>query len=147
MDLFAESVSFELAQLDPSIIVKLIPIHGGVKSTNFRNSSNSSDVLARWQKEHENQSDEVKDMVKQYGAYAQKVFSVYAELSARSMEVEEPAGKIYEAASDGQTKLRYFESGDTGGDLLKARMRGGKEGEALDDIDGRYVDFLRGRFA
>lgn len=147
MELFAESLSFELSHLNPPVIVKLIPIHGAVNSTNFLNSSNSSNVVASWQTEPENQSDKVRDMAKKYGAYAQKAFSVYAELSARTIDVEEPANKVYEAATDGQTKLRYFESGNTGGELLKTRMKEGKEGESLDDIDRRYMDYLWGLFA
>ncbi|KAH7324872.1 hypothetical protein B0I35DRAFT_171398 [Stachybotrys elegans] len=139
LDLFAESLSFELAQLDPPIITKLIPIHGGVKSTNFRNSSNSNNVFAP-------ATDEDRAVAGRYKDYASKVFSIFGEMSGRAMEIEKPAEVIFKAATEEGRKLRYFVSGEDGGELLNARMKGRQEGESLDDCDEKWVAYFRSRF-
>ena len=137
LDLFAESVSYELAATN--IITKIVVPHGGIKSTNFAASSNAAPITTLLSTRT--------DLQKRYGAYVGKVFGVMGSMATESMPVTKPAEKIFEAATDGTMKLRYFVAPEGGGANLAARMAGTRDGENLDDADERYMEFMRSKFA
>ncbi|KAJ9157887.1 hypothetical protein NKR23_g267 [Pleurostoma richardsiae] len=142
LNLFAETVSYELAQLSPPVTVKIVVPHGGVQSTNFLKTAQ---VASDFREDAEGKAKRAATE-KLYGAYAAKVLTVFGGMAGASMAVEEPAMKIYEAVTDGTNKLRYFISGKDGGRDLRARMSGMREGEDLDAADDRYMSSMRGQF-
>ncbi|KAK3303155.1 uncharacterized protein B0T15DRAFT_576566 [Chaetomium strumarium] len=146
LNLFAESVSYELGAISPPVTVKLVVVHGGVRSTNFLASSNSARARsnAGGNSAADNNSVAVQE---RYGAYTAKVLERFAPLAAGSMAVEDPAQTILGAATDGKTKLRYLRRGKDGGRNLLARMEGMKEGEGPDDADERYMEKMISFFA
>ncbi|POR33084.1 hypothetical protein TPAR_06716 [Tolypocladium paradoxum] len=140
LDLFAEAVSYELGALSPNPVkVKLVVPHGGVQSTNFSSSSNSATVL-----------DLIgKDLIlaERYGAYAAKAMGTFGQMATKSMPVTRPAERIWEAATDGKTKLRYFVAGEDGGANMDRRFVVKRENESAEDADERYVTSMRDVYA
>jgi NAD(P)-dependent dehydrogenase (short-subunit alcohol dehydrogenase family) len=146
LNLFAESISYELAVINPPVTVKLVVVHGGVRSTNFLATSNSAQALNNSGGATTGNSKSA--VARQlYGTYTEKVLERFARIATGSMAVEAPAETILEAATDGKTKLRYFKGGKDGGRNLLARMEGMKEGESPDDADERYMEKMRSFFA
>ncbi|KAK4234740.1 hypothetical protein C8A03DRAFT_37460 [Achaetomium macrosporum] len=146
LNLFVESVSYELATISPPVTAKLVVIHGGVRSTNFSASSNSVQVISNLGGNFRGDNRSVV-LQQRYSAYAAKVLERFTQLATGSMAVEDAAETILEAATDGKTKLRYFKGGKDGGRNLLARMEGMKEGEGPDEADERYMEKMRSFFA
>ncbi len=145
--MFVESVSHELGALNPPVVVKLIVVHGAVEGTNFGQSSNSTPILGYWTAEEDDRGKPEKAKMQQrYGEYTARVFKAYANITAGGMPTEAPAKKIFEAATDGTKKLRYFIGGSEKGAPLMVRMDGMKEGEDLDAADDRYFQWMVRRF-
>ncbi|KAF4949057.1 hypothetical protein FGADI_9166 [Fusarium gaditjirri] len=136
LELFSESLRFELATFDPPIQVKVVVPDGGISQTNFMSTSASMlpDV-----KKASNMTDDVKETYKSYMA---TVFENFASMSATNMEAVEVADRIVEAATDDKpNRLRYFVGpGGKPSLLLSKRMAGPeKEEDMPDDIDGRFI--------
>ncbi|KAI3318256.1 NAD(P)-binding protein [Xylariaceae sp. AK1471] len=148
LNLFAESVSHELGALNPPVTVKIIVIHGGVKGTNFNNSSNSAPVLDSGEARGGSQDNpHMMEMQQRYGAYAARVFNTFGSIATGSMPVDTPAKRIFEAATDGTKKLRYFIGGSEEEQPILARMKGMKEGDDEDAADDRYFQWMKNKFA
>ncbi|PNP82114.1 hypothetical protein FNYG_04303 [Fusarium nygamai] len=136
LELFSESLRFELAAFNPPIQVKVVVPDGGISQTNFMSTSASMlpDV-----KKASNMIDEVKDI---YKSYIATIFENFASMSATNMEAVEVANRIVEAATDVKPdRLRYFVGpGGKPSLVLSKRMAGPeKEGDMPDDIDGRFI--------
>ena len=118
---FSEAVSYELAS--QNIIVKIIEPHGGIASTNFGQRSS-----------HEAASNTA---LPDYDAFVQRTNEAFATMrDAIMMDATDVARAIYEATTDGTTRLRY-RVGDESRDLIRAH----------DDLsDEEYVAFMRARF-
>ncbi len=98
LDMFTEGVQYELAALDPPVIIKLVVPHGGIQSTNF--GSNAAAKLKPLQSSA--------DLVLKYGAFAQRSQAKFSQMAGHSMPIEMVAEKVWDAATDGSSKLRYF---------------------------------------
>jgi NAD(P)-dependent dehydrogenase (short-subunit alcohol dehydrogenase family) len=118
---FSEAVAYELAS--QNIAVKLVIPHGGVSSTNF------SERSAR---------DRAADAsLAEYDNFVARTNEAFVRMTAaRTKSSEEIAQVIYEAATDGTSRLRYLVGDDTRG-FVKARRE-------MSDQD--YIDFMRSRF-
>jgi NAD(P)-dependent dehydrogenase (short-subunit alcohol dehydrogenase family) len=118
---FSEALAFELLAL--GIVVKLVEPHGGVGATNFNRRA-----------ETERGVDPALD---DYQEFVQRTAEAFAGMSAaRLLDSSDVAEVVYEAATDGTTRLRYLVGHDTRG-FIKARAE-------LSDQD--YVDFMRDHF-
>ncbi|MDR3460031.1 MAG: SDR family oxidoreductase [Verrucomicrobiae bacterium] len=118
---FSESLAFELAS--QNIAVKLIEPSGGVSSTNFGKRLG----------EERAQTAAPAD----YDAFIGATNAAYGAMRASRMVTSaEVAQVIYEAATDGTARLRYFIGEDVGGFVAA------KQGM----VDQDYVDFMRARF-
>jgi NAD(P)-dependent dehydrogenase (short-subunit alcohol dehydrogenase family) len=118
---FTESLAFELAA--QNIVVKLVEPSGGVTHTAFS---------ARMAAEHALLADQP-----DYEAFAARTAAAFAGMrAARKVSAEEVAAVIYEAATDGKSRLRYFTGEDVGGFVQAKR----------DLSDEAFLAFMRGRF-
>jgi NAD(P)-dependent dehydrogenase (short-subunit alcohol dehydrogenase family) len=117
---FSESLAYELAS--QNIVVKLVEPSGGVTSTSF------SERMGR-ERDGASPAD-YKDFIARTGA------AFAGMLSARKTSADEVAQVIYDAATDGTSRLRYFTGEDTGG-FAKAKRE-------MSDQD--YIQFMRSRF-
>jgi NAD(P)-dependent dehydrogenase (short-subunit alcohol dehydrogenase family) len=118
---FTESLAFELAA--QAIVVKLVEPSGGVTDTAFSARMAAEHALLAVQPDYE--------------AFADRTAAAFAGLrAARKVSAEEVAGVIYEAATDGKSRLRYFTGEDVGGFVQAKR----------DLSDEAFLAFMRGRF-
>ena len=119
---FTEAVSYELAA--QGIVVKLVEPYGGVDGTAFQMRADA-----------ERGTDPA---LSAYDAYAAQVAAAYARLPAVQLNAAiDVARKVFEAATDGTEKLRYFVGHDTRGFLAARRA-------VADDDDMRA---MRAKFA
>ena len=118
---FSEALAYELAS--QHIAVKIVEPHGGVTSTRFSERS---------------ASDTVRDPgLHDYDAFIARTNEAFARMTAaRATTSDDVAGVIYEAATDGTTRLRYLVGDDSRG-MIKARQ---------DLPDQQYVDYMRAFF-
>lgn len=118
---FSESLAYELAS--QNIIVKLVEPSGGVSGTHFGNR-----MIAE-RAETATPAD--------YNEFIAHTGTVFAGMASRRMiTTDEVAQVIYDAATDGTNRLRYFCGGDSGG-LVKAKR---------ELSDKQFVEFMRSRF-
>ncbi|MGA2603349.1 MAG: SDR family oxidoreductase [Verrucomicrobiia bacterium] len=118
---FSEALSYELAS--QNIAVKIIEPHGGVTSTNF--SERSDRDLAR------------DASLTDYDDFVARTKAAFARMTAaRTTSADNVARVIYEAATDGTSRLRYLVGDDSRG-FIKARQQ-------MSEQD--YVDFMRSHF-
>ncbi|KAI0074183.1 3-oxoacyl-reductase [Panus rudis PR-1116 ss-1] len=119
---FTESLAYELAPLN--IFVKSVIPHGGVSSTNFgRRNPFSPDELAK---------------APEYGPFVQKTMEHYRKLiGGIQVSSAEVAKAIYDAATDGTEKLRYFIGQDNRG-FLKARYQTTSDDEYIAHMRSYY---------
>jgi NAD(P)-dependent dehydrogenase (short-subunit alcohol dehydrogenase family) len=118
---FSESLAYELAS--QNVAVKLVIPHGGVTGTRF--SERSAEERAGAQ------------MPQDYQDFMMRMRQSYTEMvAARTQSAEDIAEVIWEAATDGTDRLRYFVGDDSRG-FIKARR---------ELPDQEYVDFMRSRF-
>ena len=120
---FTEALAYELAA--QGITVKSVIPHGGVTATNFiarANADAGRDPAA----------------AADYAGWIQKTMGQYGKMVAgRSISADDVAAVIFEAATDGKDKLRYFVGNDTRG-FIKARYES--------NTDEEYVAHLRSFF-
>ena len=136
LDMFTECVQYELAAIKQPIAVKLVVPHGGIQSTNFGQSAFAR--IAPLETEPE--------LAQKYGPFIQSSMAKFGKIGTQSMPVEMVAGKVFEAATDGRPKLRYFVASAEGGQQLRKRMEGAVGGESLDETDDKYNTFMRDFF-
>jgi len=118
---FSESLAYELAS--QNIIVKLIEPHGGVTSTRFN--------------ERAAQDNAKDDSLVDYEDFAIQTADAFADMSAvRTINSDDVAKVIFQAATDNTNRLRYLVGNDTRG-FIKARQE-------LSDDD--YIEFMRSKF-
>ena len=118
---FSEALSYELAS--QNIIVKIVEPSGGVTNTSF------SERMAR-----ERSSEAA---LKDYESFVTGANAVFAGMQAkRRTSADEVAQVIYDAATDGATRLRYF-CGEDVGNFVQARQT---------MPDGDFLHFMRSRF-
>ncbi len=119
---FSESLAYELAS--QNIIVKIIEPSGGVTGTNF------SERMGR---ERADQGATPPD----YNAFVARTSAAFASMgAARKTSADEVAQVIYNAATDGTSRLRYF-TGEDAGSFVQAKRERSDQG---------YIDFMRARF-
>lgn len=118
---FSEALSYELLAL--GIVVKIVEPHGGVSATNF-NERVAADLPA----------DAALD---DYRVFMQRSMEAFARMSAaRLIDAKDVAQVVYEAATDGTTRLRYLVGNDTRGFVnTRAELP-----------DQEYVEFMRKHF-
>ncbi|MFZ1055957.1 MAG: SDR family NAD(P)-dependent oxidoreductase, partial [Opitutaceae bacterium] len=117
---FTESVAYELAS--QNVIVKMIE-PGGVLSTNFGRRSGA---------ESANNA-----VLPDYDAFVAHVGAVFDSLGAERLATEDDVARVvYEAATDGKSRLRYVATDDIK-PLVKSRR------ETSED---EYMAFMRARF-
>jgi NAD(P)-dependent dehydrogenase (short-subunit alcohol dehydrogenase family) len=117
---FSESLAYELAS--QNIGVKLVEPSGGVTNTNF---------VERLSKE------QTPDVPPDYETFVSNTRAVYSGMQgARKTSAEAVAEVIFEAATDGTRRLRYF-TGEDSGDFAKAKRE-------MPEPD--YLDFMRAKF-
>ena len=118
---FSESLAYELAS--QNIVVKIVEPSGGVTSTNF------SERMGKEQAEGASLAD--------YEGFVANTNAIFASMRAgRKTSAEEVAQVIYDAATDGTNRLRYFTGEDVG--------NFGQSKQEMSDQD--YVNFMRARF-
>ncbi|KAF7536841.1 hypothetical protein G7Z17_g12981 [Cylindrodendrum hubeiense] len=137
MNLFMESLVYEMEAVDPPIKVKLVCPHGGITETNF---SQTSMQLAGM--------DQMAPGVhERYGAFMKRTMQRFGVMQGQSMSAVEAAETVWTAATDQDaTKLRYFVGPRDGGLNLQRRMRGGQTGEDADEVDRRYMEDMRATY-
>ncbi|KPM40940.1 hypothetical protein AK830_g5579 [Neonectria ditissima] len=117
MNLFMESLVYEMEGADPPIEVKLV-LAGMDQMT--------------------------PDLQGRYGAFVGRTMQILGGLQGQSMTAACAAETVWTAATDDQPgKLRYFVGPRDGGMNLQRRMRGGQPGEDLDEVDKRYMDDMK----
>ena len=117
---FSESLAYELAS--QNIAVKLVEPSGGVTNTNF---------VERMGKE------QTPDVPPDYQTFVANASAVYSGMqNARKTSAEEVAAVIFEAATDGTQRLRYF-TGEDSGDFIKAKRE-------MPEKD--HLNFMRAKF-
>ncbi|CAM1506692.1 Fc.00g063330.m01.CDS01 [Cosmosporella sp. VM-42] len=136
MNIFMESLMYEMEGVIPSIKVKIVCPHGGITETNFGQTSTQLAGLDKMTPE----------MQMQYGPSVQNTMQRFVAMQTHSMSAREAAEVIYTAAVDESAKLRYFIGPKDGGKNLQTRMQGGQLGEDPDEIDKRYMDAMRESF-
>lgn len=118
---FSEALAYELAP--QNIVVKLVEPSGGVSRTDF-----GKRVAAE-----RAQTNPPPD----YEKFTARASAAYAAIAARRMiTAAEVAQVIYDAATDGTRRLRYFCGEDTGG-IVQARRATPEE---------NFLEFMRARF-
>lgn len=119
---FSEALSYELAAL--GIAVKIVVPHGGITATTFLDNAaraNADDPA-----------------IPDYDAFVAGAREIFAGMAAtRTTSSDDVARTLFEAATDGSDRLRYFVGSDPRG-FLHAKQN-------LPDAD--YVAFLRAFFA
>jgi len=116
---FSESLSYELAPFN--IVVKIVE-PGGV-STNF--GKRSSDEAAQ------------NAALADYDAFVAGANAIFAKLRAQRLASDQDVARvIFEAASDGTTRLRYVATNDIL-PIVKARRETSEE---------KYIEFMRSQF-
>jgi NAD(P)-dependent dehydrogenase (short-subunit alcohol dehydrogenase family) len=119
---FSESLAYELAS--QNIVVKIVEPSGGVTGTRF------SERIGQEHAENASLMD--------YDGFVARTGAVFAGRRAgRKTSADEVARVIYDAATDGTDRLRYFIGEDVGG-FVKARRE-------MSEAD--YVRFMRSRFS
>jgi NAD(P)-dependent dehydrogenase (short-subunit alcohol dehydrogenase family) len=118
---FSEALAYELAS--QNIVVKLIEPSGGVTGTKFSE---------RMGAEHSQDA-----ALADYDQFVARTSAIFAGRTAtRKTSAEEIAQVIYDAATDGTDRLRYFSGEDVGGFAQAKREKSDEE----------YVTFMRARF-
>jgi hypothetical protein len=136
MNIFMESLVYEMEGVNPPIWVKLVCPHGGISETNFGQTSMQMAGLDKM-------TPEIKE---RYGAFVERTLQRFGAMRGQSMAASEAAMTIWTAATEDSTKLRYFVGPRDGGKNLERRMQGGEAGEDADEVDKRYMDGMRGTF-
>jgi len=118
---FSESLACELAS--QGIAVKIVEPSGGVTSTNF------SERMGR---------EQTQESLADYDEFVARTNAVFSGMRAgRKTSADEVAQVIYDAATDGTNRLRYF-TGEDVVDFVKAKW----------EMSGQdYVNFMRSRFS
>jgi NAD(P)-dependent dehydrogenase (short-subunit alcohol dehydrogenase family) len=118
---FSESLAYELAS--QNIVVKIVEPHGGVTQTQF--TDRSTQGMAQ------------DPPIASYDGFVTRTQQAFAHMAAaRTTSAEVVAQAVYDAATDGTTRLRYLVGDDVRG-FLKARQE-------LADQD--YVERMRSHF-
>lgn len=118
---FTEALSYELAA--QGIAVKLVIPHGGVGNTRF--SERSAEEFAGL------------EPIADYDAFVERTHAAFAAMrGARSLNSDDVAAIIVEAATDGSDRLRYLIGDDSRGFVRARRER----------ADQDYVNFMRSHF-
>ncbi|RMJ15511.1 hypothetical protein CDV36_004817 [Fusarium kuroshium] len=136
MNIFMESLVYEMEGVNPPIRVKLVCPHGGISETNFGQTSMQMAGLDKM-------TPEIKE---RYGAFIERTLQRFGAMRGQSMTASEAAMTVWTAATEDSTKLRYFVGPRDGGKNLERRMQGGEAGEDADEVDKRYMDGMRGTF-
>jgi short-subunit dehydrogenase len=124
---FTEGLSYELAS--QNLVTKLVVPHGGITQTAF---------LARTGQEMPRGSEEVE---KAYDEFNKKTAAAFGRMVAGSVtSSDEVAQTIFEAATDGTDRLRYFVGNDARGFL---KIRYGEKGERAAE---EYITAMRKYF-
>ena len=124
---FTEGLSYELTS--QNLAAKLVIPHGGITDTAF---------VTRTRQEMPQGSDEVKQA---YEDFNKKTTAAYGRMIAGSMtSADQVAQTIFEAATDGTDKLRYFIGNDARGFL---KVRYGKNAEQTAE---EYITAMRKYF-
>ena len=134
MNLFMESLVYEMQAVKPPIQVKLVCPHGGITETNFNQTSMQLAGLDQM----------APGVQKRYGALIERTMQRFGAMQGQSMSAGEVAETVWTAATDHDlTKLRYFVGPRDGGVNLQRRMEGGQAGEDADEVDKRYMESMR----
>ncbi|KAI5466224.1 hypothetical protein BGZ63DRAFT_400622 [Mariannaea sp. PMI_226] len=138
MNLFMESFMYEMEGVDDSPIeVKIVCPHGGIKETNFNQTTMNHSTMDKMTPEAQ----------ASYGPLIQKTMQKFGSMSGRSMSSADAAETVWIAATDDDaSKLRYFVGPPGGGANLQLRMQGGADGEDADEVDQRYIKEMRAAF-
>ncbi|KAM5355729.1 hypothetical protein ACJ41O_002375 [Fusarium nematophilum] len=136
MNIFMESLVYEMEGVEPRIEVKMVCPHGGISETNF---SQTSMQLAGLDKM-------TPKLLQRYGALIQKTMQRFGSMQGQSMAASEAAKTVWAAAMEESTKLRYFVGPRDGGQNLRRRMQGSRVGEDADEADKRYMDEMRASY-
>lgn len=119
---FSEALAYELAS--QHIIVKLVEPSGGVSGTDFGKRVGAERA----------QTASLAD----YDGFIAHAGAAYAGIAAKRMfTADEIAQVIYQAATDGTNRLRYF-CGEDSGDLARSKR---------EMPDERFLEFMRSRFS
>jgi len=119
---FSEALAYELAS--QSIVIKIVEPSGGVTGTNF------SQRMA--------QEKTVGAAPADYAEFMARTSAIFASMqAARKTTADDVARVIYDAATDGSSRFRYF-IGEDVGDFVQA-----KRGKSDQD----YIHFMRARFS
>ncbi|KAK7426156.1 hypothetical protein QQZ08_007322 [Neonectria magnoliae] len=134
MNMFMESLTYEMEGVDPPIQVKLVVPHGGINETNFGATTMRLAGMDQM----------TPHLQARYGAFIGKTMQILGAQQGQSMTAACAAETVWGAATDEEPgKLRYFVGPRDGGINLQRRMRGGQPGEELDEVDRRYMDEAR----
>ncbi|KAH7162920.1 hypothetical protein B0J13DRAFT_580314 [Dactylonectria estremocensis] len=137
MNLFMESIVYEMEAVEPPIQVKLVCPHGGITETNFNQTSMQLAGLDQM----------APGLQERYGAFLERTMQRFGAMQNQSMSAVEAAETVWTAATDHEsTKLRYFVGPRDGGVNLRRRMEGREAGEDADEVDKRYMESMRAAY-
>ncbi|KAF4473059.1 short-chain dehydrogenase reductase SDR [Fusarium albosuccineum] len=135
MNIFMESLVYEMEGVEPPIQVKLVCPHGGITETNFGQTSMQFAGL-----------DKMTTEVRQrYGPFIERTLQRFGAMRGQSMAAPEAAKTVWTAATEDSTQLRYFVGPRDGGENLRRRMMLDGQADA-DEADKRYMDEMRATF-
>ncbi|KAH6998195.1 hypothetical protein BKA56DRAFT_19933 [Ilyonectria sp. MPI-CAGE-AT-0026] len=137
MNIFMESLMYEMEAVDPPIQVKLVCPHGGISETNFGQTSMQLAGVDQMAPEvHE-----------RYGAFMNRTMQRFGAMQGQSMSAVDAAETVWTAATDNDPiRLRYFVGPQDGGVNLQRRMRGTQAGEDANEVDRRYMEDMRAAY-
>jgi NAD(P)-dependent dehydrogenase (short-subunit alcohol dehydrogenase family) len=119
---FSEALAYELAS--QHIVIKIVEPSGGVTDTNF------SQRMAREKAAGAAPAD--------YADFVARTSAIFATMqAARKTTADDVARVIFDAATDGSSRFRYFVGEDVG-DLVQAKR---------EKSDQDYIHFMRARFS
>jgi NAD(P)-dependent dehydrogenase (short-subunit alcohol dehydrogenase family) len=119
---FSEALAYELAS--QSIVIKIVEPSGGVTGTSF------SQRMAQEKTAGTPPAD--------YAEFMARTSAIFATMqAARKTTADDVARVIYEAATDGSSRFRYF-IGEDVGDFVQAKR---------EKSDQDYIHFMRARFS
>ncbi|KAF4999130.1 hypothetical protein FDECE_11593 [Fusarium decemcellulare] len=135
MNIFMESLVYEMEGVEPPIQVKLVCPHGGITETNFGQTSMQFAGLDKMTTE----------VQQRYGPFIERTLQRFGAMRGQSMAAPEAAKTVWTAATEDSTKLRYFVGPRDGGKNLRRRMMLDGQADA-DEADKRYMDEMRATF-
>ncbi|KAJ3515604.1 hypothetical protein NM208_g14942 [Fusarium decemcellulare] len=135
MNIFMESLVYEMEGVEPPIQVKLVCPHGGITETNFGQTSMQFAGFDKMTTE----------VQQRYGPFIERTLQRFGAMRGQSMAAPEAAKTVWTAATEDSTKLRYFVGPRDGGKNLRRRMMLDGHADA-DEADKRYMDEMRATF-